>query len=141
MSEIIKINGREFTTVKSLTLEHDIYLMTHIRSAGLDILSQEPAESVDLYVERLLTQVLQSNKVFKLLAGLLLPIEIAIDKWSLEIAEEIESFLKKLTDQRDKDIIKNLIVGLLIDFFQSGLISSMTSQKSLITKFLHDQSE
>ena len=129
MSDVITIGGRKFTPFQQSTLGHDIYMMSHVRGAKLDIDSKNDSESYDEYVQRLLSLILESDKTLKLLAGLLIPAGLKPHEWTEEIAKDTELFFYNLIDPVDKEKVKNQIVGLLIGFFQNELLCSVNSQK------------
>ena len=128
--EKIKIGGRTFVPVKNSTIEHDFWLMAHIRGAGLDRIAIEEGEAPDDFAMRLLGEVINSGRIFPILGGLFLPEKISSLDWTPEIADETASFLKKISDPQDKLEIQRQVISLLISFFQSGLASLRNSRKS-----------
>jgi hypothetical protein len=131
--EKIKIGGRMFVPVKNSTIEHDFWLMAHIRGAGLDRIAIEEGEPPEEFAVRLLGEVISSGRIFPILGGLFLPEKISSLDWTPEVAEETAAFLKKVSDPDDKALIQQQVVSLLISFFQSGLVSLRISQRSLGT--------
>ena len=128
--EKITIGGRTFVPVKNSTIEHDFWLMAHIRGAGLDRIAIEEGEPPDDFAVRLLGEVISSGRIFPILGGLFLPEKIASIDWTPEVAEETVAFLKKVSDPEDKAQIQRQVISLLISFFQSGLVSLRISRKS-----------
>ena len=128
--EKITIGGRTFVPVKNSTIEHDFYLMSHIRGAGLDRIALGEDEAPDDFAVRLLGEVISSGRVFKVLGGLFLPEKISSLDWTPEMAEETAAFLKRISEPRDKLEVQKQVISLLIDFFQSGLASLRISRKS-----------
>jgi len=128
--EKIKIGGRMFVPVKNSTIEHDFWLMAHIRGAGLDRIAIEEGEPPEDFAVRLLGEVINSGRIFPILGGLFLPEKISSVDWTPEIADETASFLKKISDSQDKLEIQRQVISLLISFFQSGLVSLTISRKS-----------
>ena len=128
--EKIRIGGRTFVPVKNSTIEHDFYLMSHIRGAGLDRIAIGEGEAPDDFAVRLLGEVIDSGRIFKVLGGLFLPEGVSSLDWTPQLAEETASFLKKISDPQDKLEIQRQVISLLIDFFQSGLASLTISRNS-----------
>ena len=128
--EKITIGERTFVPVKNSTIEHDFWLMAHIRGAGLDRIAIEEGEPPDDFAVRLLGEVISSGRIFPILGGLFLPEKIASIDWTPEVAEETVAFLKKVSDTEDKAQIQRQVISLLISFFQSGLVSLTISRKS-----------
>ena len=128
--ERIKIGGRMFVPVKNSTIEHDFWLMAHIRGAGLDRIAIEEGEPPEDFAVRLLGEVINSGRIFPILGGLFLPEKISSVDWTPEVAEETASFLKKISDPQDKLEIQRQVISLLISFFQTGLASLTISRKS-----------
>ena len=128
--EKITIGGRTFVPVTNSTIEHDFYLMSHIRGAGLDRIAIEDGEPPDDFAVRLLGEVISSGRVFKVLGGLFLPEKISSLDWTPEMAEETAAFLKRISEPRDKLEVQKQVINLLIDFFQSGLASLTISRNS-----------
>lgn len=128
--EKIRIGGRTFVPVKNSTIEHDFWLMAHIRGAGLDRIAIGEDEAPDDFAVRLLGEVIDSGRIFPILGGLFLPEKTSSLNWTPEVAEETAAFLKKLSDPGDKAQIQQQVVSLLLSFFQSGLASLRISRKS-----------
>ena len=128
--EKITIGGRTFVQVTNSTIEHDFWLMAHIRGAGLDRIAIEEGEAPDDFAVRLLGEVISSGRIFPILGGLFHPEKIASIDWTPEVADETVSFLKKVYDPEDKALIQQQVVSLLISFFQSGLASLTISRRS-----------
>jgi hypothetical protein len=116
--------------VTNSTIEHDFWLMAHIRGAGLDRIAIEEGEPPEDFAVRLLGEVISSGRIFPILGGLFLPEKIASLDWTPEVAEETVAFLKKVSDPDDKTLIQQQVVSLLISFFQSGLASLTISRRS-----------
>ena len=128
--EKIKIGGQTFVPVKNSTIEHDFWLMAHIRGAGLDRIAIEEVEAPEDFAVRLLGEVINSGRIFPILGGLFLPEKMSSLDWTPELAEETATFLKKISDPQDKLEIQKQVISLLISFFQSGLVSLRISRKS-----------
>ncbi len=128
--ETVRIGGRIFVPVKNSTIEHDFWLMAHIRGAGLDRITIGEGEAADDFAVRLLAEVISSGHIFPILGGLFLPETISPLDWTRDVAEETATFLKKISDPRDKLEIQKQVISLLVSFFQSGLASLTISRKS-----------
>jgi hypothetical protein len=130
----ITIGGRVFTPLLVSTIEHDLWLMSHIQKAGLDTLRKLSEETMDVFVLRILREVIDSGRVFELLGGMLVPENVAPEAWTPAMAIETADFIRHLTDLEDKRIVQAQVVSLLIGFFENGLTSLITSPSSLAGK-------
>jgi len=128
--EKIGIGGRTFVPVRNSTIEHDFWLMAHIRGAGLDRIAIGEGEAPDDFAVRLLGEVIDSGRIFPILGGLFLPEGTSSLDWTPEVAEETAAFLKRISEPQDKLEVQKQVISLLIDFFQSGLASLRISRKS-----------
>lgn len=128
-AETITLGGREFRPVVGATIEHDYWLMGHIRRAGIDRCALEEGESPDDYALRLMREVINSGEAFTLLGGTLIPADKKVTDWTPAIAQETAEFLKRLTDPNDKQKLNGCTASLLAGFFSSGLASLETSRR------------
>jgi hypothetical protein len=131
--DTIRIGGRTFTAVKDSTIEHDFWLMAHIRGAGLDRIEIGLNEPPEDFAVRFLSEVISSGRVFPILGGLFLPEDVSPLAWTPAVAAETEAFLKKISDPADKAVIQQQVVSLLLSFFQNGLASFTISRRSSTT--------
>jgi hypothetical protein len=129
--ETIKIQGRTFRPVVDSTFEHDIYLMNHIRGAGLDTIQPKEGEAYEDFALRLFDGLIGSGRLLLILGGLIIPEEITDLQWSPDVATITADFLKKVSAPEDKVIIEQQVIALLVNFIQTGIIRSRTSLKSL----------
>ncbi len=132
--ETIRIGGRTFIPVRDSTIEHDFWLMAHIRGAGLDRIAIGDGEAPDDFAVRILAEVISSGRIFPILGGLFLPEKISPLDWTPAVAEETAAFLRKISDPADKAVIQQQVVSLLLSFFQTGLASLTISRKSSVTE-------
>jgi len=121
--EHIEIGGQKWRAAKRSTIEHDFWLMKHIREAGLDNVRIRPGEKPEDFAVRLLHEVIGSGKAFKLLGGMLLPESIPDEQWSPERAEQTAALMRGLAADEDKAAVKSAIIGLLTGFLEAGLRS------------------
>lgn len=128
--EKVTINGQDYVPVKNSTIEHDFWLMGHIRAAGLDQVKIMEGEDPQAFVMRLLAETINSGRVFSLLGGMLIQAGTDPADWTPDLAEATAAALKKVTAPEDKAKIQSAVVELLIGFFESGLSSLMISRKS-----------
>src|SRR5574343_191341 len=120
-------NGREFRVMKESTSEHDFLMMNLVRGMGLDTFEMKEGEKAEDYAMRLLETVIRSGKAFDLLAGFIVPVECSDTNWTQEIANQTANVLRKVTDPTEKSVINQQMVGLLISFFNTGLMVLKTS--------------
>lgn len=128
------LGGRAFVHVGESTVEHDLHFLALKAQARLDSAAMAEGESYAAYAERLLDEILASGRVLPILGCLLVPEPTdgkpPGDSWTPELAKETEDFLRTLKAPADKALIHGLITTVLIDFFQSGLVSLKTSATS-----------
>lgn len=128
--QTITLGGRDFVPVLTSTIEHDYWLMSKIRAAGLDHIDKREEETAEAFVTRLLVEVIDSGVAFDLLGGLLLPIAFVPEAWTPACAIETANFIKRLTAPVDKAIVQSQTISLLIGFFENGLSSLTISPNS-----------
>jgi hypothetical protein len=125
--DYLEIGGQKWRAVKRSTIEHDFWLMKHIREVGLDAVRIRPGEKPEEFAVRLLHEVIGSGKAFTLLGGMLLPESIPDEQWSPERAEQTAAFMRGLAADADKAAVKSAIISLLTGFLEAGLASSGNS--------------
>jgi hypothetical protein len=125
--DYLEIGGQKWRAVKHSTIEHDFWLMKHIREAGLDAVGLRPGEKPEEFAVRLLHEVIGSGKAFTLLGGFLLPDGVPDDQWSPERAEQTAALMRGLAADEDKTAVKSAIISLLTGFLEAGLRSYVDS--------------
>ena len=128
--ELITIGGRQFKGAKDSTAEHDVFVQAQIEKAGLSRIQMLPGESPEDFALRIFRRAAGNSDIFLLLGGLMFPAEIAPADWTPRTAEETANFLRKLTGDEDKRIIRGQILAALMGFFQRGLAYGVTSPNS-----------
>lgn len=128
-AKTITLGGREFRPVVDATIEHDYWLMGHIRRAGIDRVVIEEGEPPDEFALRLMRELVNSGATFTILGGAIMPADKAVHEWTPEMATATAEFLKRLTDPKDKQTLNGCTASLLAGFFSSGLASLETSRK------------
>lgn len=128
--QTITLGGREFVPVLTSTIEHDYWLMSKIRAAGLDEIAKGEHESAEEFMTRLLHEVINAGVAFELLGGLLLAAHLVPEAWTPELAVENAEFIKRLTAPEDKATVQSQMISLLIGFFENGLSSLTISPSS-----------
>lgn len=135
MVQIHELGGRSFLTVQETTAEQDELFFTYTRKAGLHRPMAGPDESPEDFGIRILGQLVEGGLGRKILSLLLVPPALSRRRflgraiptpraWTPELAEETERFLATLTTPADKTKLQNLILDLLVDFFDGGIGSS-----------------
>jgi hypothetical protein len=130
----MEIGGQKWRAVKRSTIEHDFWLMKHIREAGLNAVHLRPGEKPEDFAVRLLHEVIGSGKAFTLLGGMLLPDGVPDEHWTPERAEQTAAFMRGLAADEDKAAVKSAIISLLTGFFEAGLASSDTSDTASVSQ-------
>jgi hypothetical protein len=123
----IELGGRKFRAVVESTVEHDIEVRALVHDAGFDLLAKRKDESPDDFVVRMIGQLSASRKDADFAGVLLVPEELDDTEWTPEVAVETTRFIKKLTAQADKLILRNLSMELLSGFINAGLLFSVSS--------------
>ena len=129
-SPVVMLAGHAYAPLLVSTIEHDFWLMSHIRAARLDALTKAEDESAEEFVSRILHEVIDSGSAFELLGGMLIPANVPVEQWTPERANETAAFIRKLTDPEDKAKVQAQLISLLIGFFESGLSSLTISLSS-----------
>jgi hypothetical protein len=134
MPDHFVLRGRLFDPIGDSTIEHEVYLHSALKRAGLFPLPEKKAgETHEEYALRLLNELLACGDLFPLLGGLLIPTGTASEQWTPELAAETAAHLKTVTDPGEKRTVRNLIVSLMLDFFSDGIASSLISPISSAT--------
>lgn len=132
--EQLQIGGQTWRAVKRSTIEHDFWLMKHIREAGLDGVRMRKDEKPEDFAVRLLHEVIDSGKAFTLLGGFLLPDGVPDEQWSPQQAERTAAFMRGLSGDEDKTTVRSAIISLLTGFFEAGLASSDNSATASVSQ-------
>jgi hypothetical protein len=77
----------------------------------------------------MLGQMAASRKDADFAAALLVPSELEDVDWDPEVATMTATFIKKLTAQSDKLVLRSLTIELLGGFINAGLLFSVSSQE------------
>jgi hypothetical protein len=133
-AKIVRLGGRDWKPVVDSTIEHDYWLMGHIRRAGIDEVVIDEDETPDEFVLRFLRETINAGVVFILLGGALMPADKSAVDWTPQMAEDTAAFMKRLTDPQDKQTVHNQVVSLISGFFVQGLISLRTSPRSSLAE-------
>jgi hypothetical protein len=124
----IPLGGRKFRAIQESTVQHDIAVRALLREAGL-VLAKREDETADDFVVRMLGQMAASRKDADFAAALLIPDELEDVDWNPDVAETTLEFIKKLTAQADKLVLRSLTSQLLRGFISAGLAFSGGSQE------------
>lgn len=137
VQETITLGGREFESAEVSTLEHDCWFLERLGEAELDQVVIGENETADDFARGLMHRVMREGHVFRLLAGLIVPVG---GTWSPEVARDTAAFLAQLTETEDKEEVTVLISSMLLDFFERGLSSIVTSPGSPLAQAQPGQS-
>lgn len=127
----ITVAGQQFKAVTNASLEHDIYTMQQVHRCGAENVIMGADETAPEYVHRVLLSVTADGRVFDLLGCLLMPAELATSHWTAELAHATGRTFATVTTPEDKRTVHGQIVEALSGFFERGLLSLRTFQKSL----------
>jgi len=130
--ERITVGGRTFVSASGITFEQHIWLMAHVRAAGLHQLTMLTDEQRLLVADQVLQTLLESGRTLKILAGSVVEEKAggAVEPWTEAGALERERFFAGLRDERDFTTITAAIVGVLFSFFLRSDRSSETTRRS-----------
>lgn len=117
----IKIDGQLWRAIERTTLANDFYVMKQVRACGIANCTPNKDESAEDYAVRLLYAVVEGGVPFELLGGVLLPLGVPDEKWSVEQAETTAAIFRNLTAPEDKAEVQRILISLLTDFFREGL--------------------
>ncbi|MCK4512776.1 hypothetical protein KAW64_13610 [bacterium] len=136
------LGGRTFLTVQETTVKQDLIFLELVKRAGIDEIMVDPAEDISVFSGRLLGALVKNQAVLELLGCLLIPAELVPRRgvlrkfnepekiWTPELGEETAKFLGSLHTGEDKAKIRSLVLTLVLDFFESGIISLWTTKTS-----------
>lgn len=136
------LGGRSFLTVQETTVEQDLVFLELVKRAGLDEITIDPSEDIAAFSGRLLGALVKNLVILELLGCLLIPAELVPPRgmfrrrqereavWTPELGMETATFLGSLRAEEDKAKIRSLILSLLMDFFENGIVSLWTTQTS-----------
>lgn len=130
--ETYTLGGQKFISSinQALTANQDDYLLAHLRLAGaLEVLDDLDGKkrTKEKRAEDLLTQILLSGRQFYILAGCLAE---EGKTWNRTDADANAARFAMITEQADKVLMRQFIVGFVINFFSLGEPSSKNSRKS-----------
>ena len=120
---IVKLGGRAYRAVAVSTVERGVVIMGRVRTARRDARPMEPEkETAEPYALRVLEALLVSPGVLELVGALIIPQDVERDElWTPQLAADTARFVGRLTSPQDKAVVKQLLLGLLIPFLESGL--------------------
>lgn len=130
----IVVSGRSFRAVVETSFKQDLYIMSLVEAAGLnDLASEIDFTSPDLpnTAQRVIARAFSKGQLFALLGAV---VEEVGEEWTIEGAKEREVFFGNLRKAEDKKALHSAIVVIILGFFVNGLLSSKTSQVSLISR-------
>lgn len=127
--ETYKLGGKWYRAISvPRTLEHDHFLAGHTRQAGAADWALREGESHEAFGARILGDMMASGRSFLILGGLLIPCDV--EEWTAEVAAKTAHDLSRLTDPEEKKVANAALLGVVLDFFVSGLASWMISGTS-----------
>jgi len=128
----LTIAGQSYRPVSSTSFEQDLYAMQLVSEAGLTELAKSFENDSDKNLEqvatRLVLQAFRSGKLFELLAAVLQG--PGPTPWSIEQAQVNAKTFANLTDPKDKAALQGSLVGVILGFFVSGVVSLKISPRS-----------
>lgn len=126
--EPIVVSGRTFYPATDTTFEQDFFILDRIGETGMERMELTKDSDLAEVSMDIILSAYRSGKLFELLAGMVKEEGVP---WTPEGAIENARFFATLTDQKDKDAIRNSLVGALLGFFVNAVNFSAISLKSL----------
>lgn len=129
LSDGVVLDGRRFRRPGVTTFEHDWYIMTQVRDAGLLTVAQrfDPLhDDLNDTTAQIIIDAYASGKLFTLLAGVL--IEEGTE-WRKETTETAARFFASLTKEEDKAALRVTLPFVLLNFFLNADASWRTFLK------------
>lgn len=127
----ITIAGQVYRPVVDTSFEQDLYAMQLVSEAGLTDLAasfeKDSDKDLETLATRLVLQAFRSGKLFELLAAVIQG--PGPTPWSIEQAQVNAKVFATLTAPEDKKALQGSLVGVILGFFVSGVVSLKTSQK------------
>ena len=121
-------DGRKFKITEATTSRQDMWVMTRLDQAGLEVIAAtyNTPDKLDQLAIKCVEAAYENGTLYEILAGIL--VEDG-KKWTQESARKNAEYFSDLTDQNDKNAINGPIVSILMLYFASGLVSTGTSLK------------
>jgi len=124
------LGGRKFRQILKSTVRHDLYMMEAIRKSGLNGITKRVDESPDEFALRLLDQLISTNAFVPVLASCFIDADKQDLDWTPESSEQLAKFFENLSEPEDKNVVFQLAVRLIMDFFEQGVVSLRASLSS-----------
>ena len=126
---IVMSDGRKFKITEATTSRQDMWVMTRLDRAGLEVIAAtyNTPDKLDVMATKCVEAAYESGTLYEILAGIL--VEDG-KKWTRESALANANYFGELTNPADKAAIQGPIVSILMLYFASGLASTETSLKS-----------
>ena len=129
---VLRFGGVEYLSASAIvfSLEYDLYMQKALQDAGLsDLLTKaQVGVSAEALTVEALGRIGGSGMAAKLLAGMLVPVNVV---WSTRSAEQTAEHLNSITDVTEKRQLIALLTEGINSFFLAGRRSSATSRFSL----------
>lgn len=126
----IVLGGLGFRIITNGTVKHDLWMYAQVKAAGLSELEIKPGQSPEAFVDEVLGRLMASDRALVLLGGLLLPERLEMKDWTPQVAAEVTAHLEGLIEPQDKALVRGTLASMVVGFFQSGLVSFVTSPTS-----------
>jgi hypothetical protein len=126
-----ELNGRKLRETRTSTIRHDLWLMGHMRAAGVTEVTINDGETPEAFAERLFVELTNSDRMLLIIAGCFVEEGMSDDKWTPEFAEQLAVEFGNIADAETKQKLYSMMVKLTMGFFESGLVRLRRSQNSL----------
>lgn len=110
------------------TVAMDHYLTRLMRSTGVDKVIPMDGETNDIYIVRLQTCLVDSQKLPEILGGMLMPIDLEDSEWDGQIAKATTVQIRKCSAPEDRELVLSLGFDLVMRFFVEGVALLNRSQ-------------
>ena len=115
--------GQPYTSIGVHTFAHEIWFESERDKAGLVRIEIEEGETAEDFAQRIHTQLCRDQRMLLVLGGLLVPEGTAPEAWTPELAEVTAAWFGGVTDEGERQLLRQLCLSLLISFFESGASS------------------
>ena len=125
-----ELNGRKLRETRTSTIRHDLWLMGHMRAAGVTEVTITEGESPEAFAERLFVELSNSDRMLLILAGCFVEADKPDSSWTPELAEQLAKEFGEIEDIATKQHLYQMMVRLVMGFFTGGLVRLRRSQRS-----------
>jgi hypothetical protein len=119
-------DGRKFKITEATSSRQDMWVMTRLDQAGLEVIAAtyNTPDKLDVLAQKCVEAAYENGTLYEILAGIL--VEDG-KKWTRENALANAEYFGELTNKNDKAALHGPLASILVLYFASGLASTLTS--------------